>query len=188
MRKIVSVVGDSVVEGNGLKFKVAFEMGKALVDNGYRVQSGGMDGIMKAVMMGAKASDKYVEGDTIAIIPSFDINIVNKYADIVIPTGLDLYRNLIVANASAIIAIGGGAGTLSEIASAWTMKRLILAFKNVDGWSAKIADTKVDNRNRYPEIENDRVYGVDNIPDAIDILNNNIDKYTLRHQGITYKD
>lgn len=188
MRKIVSVVGDSVVEENGLKFNIAFEMGKALVDNGYRVQSGGMDGIMKAVMMGAKSSDKYVEGDTIAIVPSFDINIVNEYADIVIPTGLDLYRNLIVANASAIIAIGGGAGTLSEIASAWTMKRLILAFKNVDGWSAKIADTKVDKRNRYPEIENDRVYGVDNISDAIEILNKNIDKYTLRHQGITYKD
>lgn len=188
MRKIVSIVGDSVIEHNGLKFQLAYELGKALIDNGYRVQSGGMDGVMKAVMMGAKASDKYVEGDTVAIVPSFDINIVNEYADVAIPTGLDLYRNLIVANASAVIAIGGGAGTLSEIASAWTLKRLIIAFDNVEGWSSKVAETKIDKRIRYSEIENDRVYGVNNVCDAITILNENIDKYSTRHKAITYGD
>ena len=43
-----------------------------------------------------------------------------------------------------VIAVGGGAGTLSEIALAWSLKRLILAYKNVEGWSGKVADTRMD--------------------------------------------
>ena len=40
----------------------------------------------------------------------------SKAADIVIPTGLDHARNLVVAQSDAVIAIGGGAGTLSDMA------------------------------------------------------------------------
>lgn len=110
MRKIISVIGDAVIEKESDKFRLAYETGKMLVDNGYRVQSGGMGGVMEAAFMGAHASEKYREGDTIALIPSFDIHEANKYADIVIPTGLDMMRNALVANASAVIAVGGGAG------------------------------------------------------------------------------
>ncbi|MFR6056852.1 MAG: TIGR00725 family protein, partial [Eubacteriales bacterium] len=90
MRKIISVIGDAVIEKESDKFRLAYETGKMLVDNGYRVQSGGMGGVMEAAFMGAHASEKYREGDTIALIPSFDIHEANKYADIVIPTGLDM--------------------------------------------------------------------------------------------------
>ena len=81
-------------------------------------------------------------------------------ADIVIATGLDIYRNVIVANSDAVIAVGGGAGTLAEMSNAWPLKRLMIAFSNVDGWSGKVADTRLDHRIRYPEIEEDRVFGV----------------------------
>ena len=37
------------------------------------------------------------------------------------------YRNALVANSEAVVAVGGGAGTLSEIAFAWQFNRLILA-------------------------------------------------------------
>ena len=105
---------------NSDKFNIAFEIGKALIDNGYRIQTGGLGGVMRAACYGAKSSEKYKEGDIIALVPSFDINEVNEFADIVIPTGLDVMRNALVANASAVVAIGGGAGTLSEMAFAWT--------------------------------------------------------------------
>ena len=107
-RKIIAIVGDAHIEENGTKFNVAYEIGKALIDNGYRIQSGGLGGVMEAVFIGAKASEKYREGDTVAIIPTYNMSDANDYADIVIPTGMDVHRNGIVVNADAVVAIGGG--------------------------------------------------------------------------------
>ncbi len=183
-KRIVSVIGNHNIEKDGIRYKLAFEMGKALVDNGYRVQSGGLEGVMAAVMAGAKSSKRYKEGDTIALVPSFDTETANKYADIVIPTGLDVMRNAMVANAYAVIGVGGGAGTLCEYAFAWTFDRLIIAFKNSGGWSEKLADTKIADDNRYPDIPDDRVYGVTSAEEAIALLNENVDKYTRRHAYI----
>lgn len=186
MRKIVAVIGDAVIEKDGTKFKMAYEMGKALVDNGFRVQSGGLGGVMEAAFMGAKASKNYKEGDTIAILPSFNVNTANDYADIAIPTGIDMMRNAIVANASAVVAVGGGAGTLSEIALAWSLKRMILAFSNVDGWSGKVADTKMDTRVRYSF--EDKVWGITSAEEGIKIIKEKIDKYDKYHTGIVYTE
>lgn len=183
-RKIVSVIGNHNIEKDSVRYKLAFEMGKALIDNGYRVQSGGLEGVMSAVMEGARSSKKYREGDTIALVPSFDTETANKYADIVIPTGLDVMRNAMVANAYAVIGVGGGAGTLCEYAFAWTFNRLIVAFKNSGGWSEKLADTRIADDNRYPDIPDDRVYGVTTAEEAVRILNENIDKYTIRHENL----
>ncbi|MFW5780573.1 MAG: acyl-CoA synthetase, partial [Bacillota bacterium] len=113
MKKTVAIVGDAIIEPGSDKYKMAFEAGKALVDNGYRVQSGGLKGIMEAAFHGAKSSKNYKEGDTLAILPCFDRTWANQYTDVIVATGLDLYRNVIVANADAVVAIGGGSGTLS---------------------------------------------------------------------------
>lgn len=185
MRKIVAIVGDAIIEPDSLKYKLAFETGKALVDNGYRVQSGGLKGVMEAAFHGARSSEMYKEGDTIAIVPSFDRRWANQYADIVMPTGLDVYRNVIVANADAVIAIGGGSGTLSEMASGWALQRLIIAYKNVEGWSSKLAGTRIDQRVRYEDITDDAVYAVTNAQEAVDILNSKINLYTNYHKGIS---
>lgn len=183
LRKIIAIVGDSKIEEGSLKEKLAFETGKALIDAGYRIQSGGLGGIMRAVFKGAHASDKYREGDTLAILPSFDASTANEYSDIVIPTGLDLYRNTIVAGASAVVAIGGGSGTLSEIANAWAMNRLILAYKNVDGWSARLADTALDNRQRNNGGE-DKIIGVESAAEVVKALSENLARYSKGYRGI----
>jgi uncharacterized protein (TIGR00725 family) len=183
MRKIIAVVGDSKLEINSDKYIIAKELGKLLVDNGYRVVSGGMDGVMRAVFEGAKSSSKATDSDTIAIVPSFNPIDTNEFSDIIIPTGLDLYRNAIVANSDAVIAIGGGSGTLSEIAHSWALYRLVIAFSNVEGWSSKLAGTKIDNRRRYDNID-DKVYSVETPLEVINILNDKIDIYTRRHKRI----
>ena len=182
MKKIIAVIGDNSVVKGSVAYELAFQVGKVLVDSGYRVQSGGLGGIMEAVFAGAHTSERYVDGDTVAIIPSFDRSKANIYADIIIPTGLDVMRNMLVANADAVIAIGGGAGTLSEIAIAWSLYRLIIAFKNVDGWSAKLADLKIDSRTRY-DISNDRVYGVESVNEMIQVLSDKIAQYSRVHHG-----
>ena len=183
-KKVVSVIGNKKIEKDGIRYKLAFEIGKALVDNGYRVQSGGLLGVMEAVMAGAHASKNYKEGDTIALVPSYDTETANEYADIVIPTGLDMMRNALVANADAVIGVGGGAGTLCEYAFAWSLKRLIIAFENSGGWSEKLAGTRLDDTVRYDDLPDDKVYAVKTADEAIAILNEYIDDYVSRHSGI----
>ncbi len=183
-RKIIAIIGDAAVKNSDKKYKLAYEAGKALVDNGYRVQSGGLDGVMEAAFKGAKSSKHYKDGDTIAILPGFDLADANEFADIVVPTGLDVYRNVIVANASAVVAIGGGAGTLSEISMAWALGRLIIGFKGVEGWSDKLAGTPIDHRNRYEEIAQDMVYPASCAQEMIDILQRNLSLYNKYHKGI----
>ncbi len=188
MKKLISIIGDSSIEKGGDKYRAAFSMGRALVDNGYRVASGGLAGVMQAAFEGAKSSPFYQEGDTVAILPMFDRTAGNDSADIVIATGLDLYRNVIVANSDAVIAIGGGAGTLTEMCNAWALKRLIISFRGVDGWSDKMADQRLDKRVRYPDIEEDRVFGVDSAEEAIALLEKYTGLYTTAHTGIRKND
>ena len=188
MRKMISIIGDSKIEKDGKKYRLAFSMGKALVDNGYRVASGGLGGVMEAAFEGARSSEFYREGDTVAILPMFDRKLASDAADIVIATGLDVYRNVIVANSDAVIAIGGGAGTLAEMSNAWPLKRLMIAFRGVEGWSDKVADTRLDHRNRYPDIEEYRVFGVDTAEEAIAILEKYLNLYTDTHTGIKRGD
>ena len=184
MKKIIAIVGDAKIDPNGIKYKMAFETGKALVDAGYRIQSGGLRGVMEAAFKGAHSSALNTDGDTIAIIPSFNPNDANAYADIAIGTGLDVFRNVIVGNASAVVAIGGGAGTLSEICNAWALKRMVIAFNNVDGWSAKLAGNRMDDRIRYDDIPDDKVYSVSSAEEVITLLNERLDKYNTYHTNI----
>lgn len=186
MRKIISVVGDAVIEEGSEKYWTAYETGKALVDLGFRVQSGGGQGVMGAAFRGAHASKHYKEGDTLAILPSFDKENTNPYSDITVATGLDMYRNLIVANSNGVIAVGGGAGTLSEISFAWTLKRLIIAYRNVEGWSRKVAGIRMDERLRYPEIPEDCVYGANTVSEAMEYLKKYAERYNAFHTGILF--
>ena len=183
-RKVIAVIGDGKVDPKGDEYNLAFEVGRLLVDAGYRVQSGGLGGVMSAAFEGARSSSHYKEGDTIAIVPSFDRESATEFADIVIPTGLDIMRNAIVVNADAVVAIGGGAGTLSEIALAWSLFKLIVAYKGVGGWAANLADQKIDARVRYEDIADDRVYGADSAQQMLSIINTNIARYTRVHRGI----
>lgn len=188
MRKIIAICGDAFIEEGGIKEKIAYELGKTLIDNGYRIQCGGMDGVMRAVCRGAHDSKSYSDGDVIGILPSFDRTQVNEFVDIAIPTGLDIMRNVLVANADAVIAVGGGAGTLSEVASAWTMKKLVLAFENVDGWSRKIANTKLDGKIRYTDLPfEDIIFGVSSAEEAIRVLKEKIGFYNRPHSPLYMK-
>ena len=60
----------------------------------------------KAVQ-GVQKSTFSTDGDTIAILPGFDPEPVIGFADIIIPTGMDILRNVIVANADAVLSISG---------------------------------------------------------------------------------
>jgi len=181
-RTIVSVIGnaacwyESCSLENKKKWDLAYELGKTLIDNGYRVLTGGGRGVMRAAMAGAHASEKYQEGDTIAIGPSYDENEVNDFADIVIATGLDGYRDNIVANSPVVVVVGGGSGSLREISAAWKQARLIIAYSNVEGWGAKLCGQSLDDNGRY-SFKEDKIFSVDNAQDVIKIIKKWLPKY-----------
>ena len=185
MKKIIAVVGNARPPVGSLNERIAFEVGKAIVDNGYRLQCGGLNGVMLAACKGAHASTNYKEGDVIGILPSFDVTTANEYVDIAIPTGLDVYRNVIVASASAVIAVGGGSGTLCEIANAWSLKKLVIGMTKADGWSAKLAGSRLDDRIRYAEYPDDQIYGAETAEEALEYINKYIHGYDDVHRGIT---
>ncbi len=181
-RWIVAVIGDSSLDENDEKYILAKDLGKELISNGYRIITGGLGGSMEAVCEGARKSPEYKEGDIIGILPGFDPEEANSNVDIPIATGLNFGRNCIIANSDAVIAIGGGSGTLSEMAFAWAMRRLVIAYK-VPGWSGELADKKIDERLRYSDIPEDRVYGVTSAKETLKVLHL-IEKYKRRTKGI----
>ncbi len=180
---MIAIIGNGALTAEDPRSALAFEMGKALVDNGYRLASGGLGGVMGHACRGAASSLKHREGDIIALLPGFDPADAAPEASIRIATGLDHARNFIVANSDAVIAIGGGAGTLSEMAGAWQLQRLLLAFR-CSGWSGKLADQRIDERVRYPDIDDDMVRGVSTASEAIDLLAQWLPRYSRRHLGI----
>jgi uncharacterized protein (TIGR00725 family) len=93
----------------------AAEVGRLLAEQGVTLVCGGRGGAMEAACRGAKEAD----GLTVGILPGSDRSDANPFVDIVLPTGIGEARNaLVVGAADVVIAIGGGYGTLSEIALA----------------------------------------------------------------------
>jgi uncharacterized protein (TIGR00725 family) len=146
-RHAIAVIGDGDTAPGALGCRLAEETGQRLVDAGFRVVTGGLGGVMEAACRGARSSPSHVPDSIVGILPGHDASDANPYVDVAVPTGLGHTRNLLVAHADAVVAVGGGAGTLSEMAMAWVFGRLIVAFR-IDGWSGKLADTRASTSAR----------------------------------------
>lgn len=69
-------------------------------------------------------------GLTIGLLPTEDPDDANPYIDVAIATGIGQARNAILARtADGVIAIGGGLGTLSEIALALRNQRPVIGLR-----------------------------------------------------------
>jgi uncharacterized protein (TIGR00725 family) len=184
-RANIGVIGDGGVRPGTKNFLLAKALGCALVDAGFRVVTGGLAGVMNAACQGARSSPLYRPGDTIGILPGSDPSVANPFVDIAIPTGLDHVRNSIVAHSDAVIAIGGGAGTLSEICFAWIYKRLIIAL-GAGGWAGKLAGNPLDHRVRFPgRIPGDKIYAAKNAEEALKLLTRLLPLYARHNSRIS---
>jgi uncharacterized protein (TIGR00725 family) len=106
----IAVVGPG--EASERQVEVAHEVGRRLAEEGAVVVCGGLGGVMAGACRGARSAD----GTTIGILPGADRHAANEWVAVAIPTGLGELRNgLIVGAADAVLAVGGGYGTLSEI-------------------------------------------------------------------------
>jgi uncharacterized protein (TIGR00725 family) len=83
---------------------------------------------MAAACRGAKEAG----GTTVGILPGLDRSAANQSVDVALPTGLGEARNaLVVRAADALLAVGGGYGTLSEIALALKAAKPVVG---LDSW------------------------------------------------------
>ncbi len=90
----------------------AAAVGRGIAQAGAVLVCGGLSGVMAASARAARAEG----GLTIGILPGDRADEADPGIAVPIPTGLGEGRNLLVVRASdVLIAIGGGAGTLSEI-------------------------------------------------------------------------
>ncbi|MFO7795741.1 MAG: TIGR00725 family protein [Promethearchaeati archaeon] len=160
IKGVVSVICGSEIDKDSEE--KAIKIGRLLAQNNYAVVCGGLFGAMEAVCKGVKQE----KGLTIGIIPYKEKSAANDYVDIVIPVPFSQGRNLIVVlSGDAVIAIGGKAGTLSEMCFAWIYQKPIIALSSVPGWSAKMANKKIDDR------RSDQIYGAETPEEVISILN-----------------
>lgn len=124
---VIAVIGPSAASPQ--EIMLAEEVGRLLAEGGAIVVCGGGGGVMEAVCRGASNAG----GTTVGILPGLSRDEANEFVSIAIPTGMGEMRNaLIIRAADAVIAIGGGAGTLSEIGFAAKIGKPIFGLKTFD--------------------------------------------------------
>jgi uncharacterized protein (TIGR00725 family) len=105
------------------ELQVAEEVGARLAALGAVVVTGGLGGVMEAASRGARSR----RGRTVGILPGNDRDAANGWVEIALATGLGELRNgLVVRAVDAVVAIGGGHGTLSEIGLALRIGRPVV--------------------------------------------------------------
>jgi uncharacterized protein (TIGR00725 family) len=127
-RRHIAVIGPGESDDPAI-LAAAHAVGTALARAGCVLVCGGLGGVMEAACRGAKQAG----GATLGLLPGMDRTAANPYIDIAVPTGLGEARNaLVVRAADAVVAIGGGWGTLSEIALAMRTGVPVIA---LDSWT-----------------------------------------------------
>jgi uncharacterized protein (TIGR00725 family) len=132
----VSVIGGSRVDEPTAERTRT--VGRLLADRGHVVVCGGLGGVMEAVCAGASEAG----GETVGILPTADRRDANEYVDTAIATGLGHARNaMVVMNGDAVVAVDGGAGTLSELGFAGVFDRPVAGLGTHDVAGVEAVDT-----------------------------------------------
>lgn len=140
-RRRVAVCGAGCCDGPTAE--VARQIGRLLAASGALLLCGGLGGVMAAACRGAHEAG----GLTIGLLPGSDPNEANPDVDIPIATGMGQARNVVlVLAAETVIAVGGEAGTLSEIALALKVGRPVIGLGT---WHLTRSDGAPESRIRY---------------------------------------
>jgi uncharacterized protein (TIGR00725 family) len=132
----VSVIGGSRVDESTADR--ARTVGRLLAERGHVVVCGGLGGVMRAACEGAHAAG----GETIGILPTTDRDDANEFVDVAVATGVGHARNaLVVMNGDAVVAVDGGAGTLSELGFAGVFDRPVAGLDTHDAPGVEAVDT-----------------------------------------------
>jgi len=125
----VAVIGAGAAEPGSEIWELAEAVGRGLGEAGVVLVSGGLGGVMEAACRGAVAAG----GETIGIVPGYDLDEANEFCTRVIASGVGHARNLaVVGSGEVVVAVGGEWGTLSEIGLARAIGRTVVALRSWD--------------------------------------------------------
>lgn len=121
---IIGVIGRGISQPE--LESLAEEVGREIARKGAVLVCGGLGGVMSEAARGAKE----IGGITLGILPGSKTTDANEFIDFPIATNMGVARNsIIVHTADVLIAIGGGYGTLSEIAMALKIGKGVIALR-----------------------------------------------------------
>jgi uncharacterized protein (TIGR00725 family) len=123
LRTVIGVMG-SGESGDKALLAQARDLGAAIASEGWVLLNGGRNsGVMDASAVGARNKGGFVIG----ILPDEGTAAASRHLDVAIRTGMGDGRNWInVLSSDVVIALRGGAGTLSEIALALKAGRTVI--------------------------------------------------------------
>lgn len=149
---VIAVIG----AGNASEevLEIASAVGEAISERGFHLVCGGKQGVMAAACRGFRFARNELNATrtlAIGVLPEETTDFANEFVDLALPTGMGIARNaLITRMADGIISIGGGSGTLSELAYAWQMGKPIAAMADSGGWSGRLAGEQIDSNRTEP--------------------------------------
>lgn len=111
VRPPVAIIGPREASASQLEMaeQVGFDIGLL----GLHVICGGRQGVMEATCRGVARAG----GISIGLLPEAEWDNANPYVTVPVATGIGIARNALISRAAlCVIAVGGGLGTLSEIA------------------------------------------------------------------------
>ena len=133
----VGIIGPG--DGGEKECRAAYDVASQLARAGFSVVCGGRGGVMQAASRGATEAG----GIAVGILPEEDTRTANPYLSVAIPTGMGEMRNAVIARSSiCLVAIGGGMGTISEMALGlkWG-KRVFALYEDIRLEGATIASS-----------------------------------------------
>lgn len=123
----IGVIGGA--DANETMREQAYQVGWELAKAGAVLITGGLTGVMEAASQGAHDAGGIVVG----ILPGPNRGQGNPFVNLEIVTNMGHARNVIIAHsADGFIAIGGGLGTLSEIAIATKLGKPLVGLNTWD--------------------------------------------------------
>lgn len=148
--KQIGIIGSAGLEEYPRKkpnkkiYAYASKLGELIAKKGFILITGGKGGIMESASKSAKENG----GITVGIVKGDKRFESNKYIDVEIVTNTagGGEESILVTSCDALIVIGGGAGTLQEIAFAYRSRKPIIALTGVGGYSSKFAGKYLDER------------------------------------------
>lgn len=118
----VGIIGPK--EATAAQLATAEVLGGLIAGHGLQLLCGGKNGVMEAACKGCLEAG----GLPVGLIPDEEWHFANPYVAIPLATGIGPARNALIARAcQVLIAVGGGYGTLSEMAYGLHFNRPVLA-------------------------------------------------------------
>ncbi|MDH5750937.1 MAG: TIGR00725 family protein [Deltaproteobacteria bacterium] len=140
LRTPVGVIGPR--EPDPEQLQTAELLGRRLGEMGVFMLCGGRGGVMEACCRGTSAAG----GISIGLLPDEEPQEANRHASIVLASGIGPARNAILARAAlCLVAVGGGVGTLSEMALGIQFNRPVISLCNAPHVPGAIQAASLDD-------------------------------------------